>query len=237
MTNLFKKLCKKVVFTQEKMGETLKQSFLTIDNSMPNYWLCICERKDLINYLNGDNIIRADCRLFVHLSSLVLTGDNVIIFQMPKKLGGIELLIPDNISYLYLNTPYRYALESVQGQFLIKHSNKYYGLVADPQGRGVKSMKMNQWKKWYMNRIKEKCRAKSNELSSQNLKLGLIYCKLMLGEIKIRVISNWGGIVKKPKVFVGKRKYARVEKYKQNKRQYISRKNYRNNFESRRLRY
>ena len=236
MTNLFINLCKKVVFTQEKMDETLKQSFLIIDDSMPNYWICICKRNELINYLNGDNIIKADCRLFAHLCSLVLTGNSIIIFQMPKKLGYIELLIPGNISYMYLNTPYRNVLGSAQGQFLIKHANKYYGLVSDPQGRGVKSMKMNEWKNWYMNRIKEKCIANLNYLSNQNIKLGLIYCKLMLGKIKIRV-NNWRGIVKKQKVFVGKRKYMRVEKYKQNKRQYISRKNYRNNFESRRLRY
>ena len=52
MLNLFKKLCEKVVFAQEKMATTLKQSFLIIDDTHPNYWLCICERKK-VNYLFG----------------------------------------------------------------------------------------------------------------------------------------------------------------------------------------
>ena len=34
-------------------------------------------------------------------------------------------------------------------------------------------------KKWYIHRIKEKCQSRSNKPTSQNLKLGLIYCKLM----------------------------------------------------------
>ena len=105
--------------------------------------------KKLIIYLDGDNIIRADCRLFVHLCSLILTGNNSIIFQMPKKLYSIELLIPDDIYYLCPNTPYRYALGSAQGQFLIKYANKYYGLVQegnfkkvnDSPTQSVKSMK------------------------------------------------------------------------------------------------
>jgi len=183
--NLFKKLCKNIEFGED-MLKTLDQPFLVVDDTLSNYWLCTCERTKLIEFLKGDNIISADCRLFVHLCSLVLTGDKMIIFQMPRKLGGVELLIPKNVFYLYPDSPYRHALGSCQGQFLFKHGKKYYGFFFN---EGVKAHTIPQWKQIYLKKIDKICDQNRGKISLTACKCNLLHCQIKIGKVKLKLAN------------------------------------------------
>ena len=185
MKNLFKKLCKNIKFNED-MVKTLAQPFLVVDDSAENYWLCTCERTKLIKFLQGDNIISADCRLFVHLCALVLTGDKMIIFQMPRKLGGMELLIPPNVFYLYPDSPYRHALGSCQGQFLFKHGKKYYGFFFN---EGVKAHTIAQWKEIYLKKIEKICNKNTSNVTLTQCKCILLRCQIKMGKVKLKLAN------------------------------------------------
>ena len=198
------------------MPNILNQSFLTIV-PYPNYYNCTCH---LIHLKNHKGIIYSDCRLFVHLFSLVTSGKKFIKFQMPNGNISRETCIPEKTCYLYPDTPYRTSLGSAQGQFLFKYKNLYWGLDRD----GVKSMKLCQWKQLYL----EKIRTASGKTLIQNIKCSIIYNKLISKEIIFKV-KRWSR---------GKRTLARaVVKYKKIHHKRQRSRAYRNNNECRSLRF
>ena len=243
MKNLFEKLCAKVKFNTDNMVETLKQKFLIVDDTAENYWLCICRREKLIEYLSGDDIIQSDCRLFVHLCSLVLSNSDSIIFQMPRNLKGVELLIPKNVFYLYPDSPYRNALGASQGQFLIKHCNRYYGLT----NTGVLSHTINQWKKLYLEKITQICSDFDGKMSIQMVKCQLLHCQLRCKKIHFK-LTDFNSLltnhVKKFKRYNNVKKFKRFNHIKKFKRfnhikklRRINHVKRRNNCQQRSLRY
>ena len=237
MKNLFTKLCKNIKFSKD-MVKTLAQPFLVVDDSAENYWLCTCERTKLIEFLHGDNIISADCRLFVHLCALVLTGDKMIIFQMPRNLAGMELLIPQNVFYLYPDSPYRHALGSCQGQFLFKHGKKYYGFFFN---EGVKAHTIAQWKEIYLKKIEKICAKHTSNVTLTECKCNLLLCQIKMGKVTLK-LENFQyvrKVRKKYKVNSARNKFPRFVKRKTklshyNKRRFIHRKT---NYERRSLRF
>ena len=171
------KLCKQIQFTAN-MPDILNQSFLSIV-LRPNYYECVCRADHLNNYRD---IIKSDCRLFVHLFSLVSSGKNLIKFQMPNGNISSETCIPENTCYMYPDSVYRTSLGPLQGQFLIKHKKLYWGLDRE----GVKSMKLEQWKRLYLDKIGKV----SRKTLIQNIKCSIIYNKLTHKQIIFKV-KRW----------------------------------------------
>lgn len=173
------------LFNQIKFSSGMKiilnQQFITVI-PYPNYYECTCR---LTHLKNHKDIIYSDCRLFIHLFSLVTSGKNFIKFQMPNGNVSREKSIPENACYLYPDTPYRTSLGSAQGQFLYKYKNFYWGLDRD----GVQSMTLCQWKRLYLEKIHTA--SGSGKTLIQNIKISIIYDKLINKEIIFRV-KRWG---------------------------------------------